>query len=294
MKFEYSFAGDEFLFIKINNEMSLEACFSTMFIVNQLQNNQINGIIEICAANASFQIYYNPDIINPNKLLKIVQNITQKYTKKYNQYSKLNTRLIEIPVFYQDPWTTDTAIRFKDRHQNPKLKSNLDYAREINGFSSNESFIKAHSGSPWLVSMVGFVAGLPFLYQMVERKHQIQVPKYLSPRTYTPKQTIGHGGCFSCIYSVEGAGGYQMFGITPAPIFDPEQKKVPYLKNNIILFNPTDIVKFKPINKEEYDFKIQEVEKGIFNLNIHNIVFDFKEFIKNPSKYNDKILKILQ
>lgn len=85
-----------------------------------------------------------------------------------------------------------------------------------------------------------------------------------------------------------------MFGITPAPIFDPEQKKVPYLKNNIILFNPTDIVKFKPINKEEYDFKIQEVEKGIFNLNIHNIVFDFKEFIKNPSKYNDKILKILQ
>ena len=38
-----------------------------------------------------------------------------------------------------------------------------------------------------------------------------------------------HGGCFSCIYSVRGAGGYQMFGITPAPIFDPAQR-VPYLK----------------------------------------------------------------
>ena len=71
--------------------------------------------------------------------------------------------------------------------------------------------------------MVGFVAGLPFLYQMVERRRQIEVPKYLSPRTDTPKLTLGHGGCFSCIYSVRGAGGYQMFGVTPAPIFDPAQ-----------------------------------------------------------------------
>src|SRR5256885_7806807 len=72
--------------------------------------------------------------------------------------------------------------------------------------------------------MVGFVAGLPFLFQMVERQRQIQVPKYLSPRTDTPRLTLGHGGCFSCIYSVRGAGGYQMFGVTPAPIFDPAQR----------------------------------------------------------------------
>ena len=49
------------------------------------------------------------------------------------------------------------------------------------------------------VSMVGFVSGVPWLYQMVERKRQIQVPKYLRPRTDTPKLTIGHGGCFGCI-----------------------------------------------------------------------------------------------
>ena len=85
-----------------------------------------------------------------------------------------------------------------------------------------DDFVAAHSGSPWFVSMVGFVAGLPFMYQMVERQRQIQVPKYLRPRTDTPKLTVGHGGCFGCIYSVRGAGGYQMFGITPMPIFDPD------------------------------------------------------------------------
>ena len=53
---------------------------------------------------------------------------------------------------------------------------------------------------------------------------QIEVPKYLRPRTDTPKLTVGHGGCFGCIYSVRGAGGYQMFGITPMPIYDPKQE----------------------------------------------------------------------
>ncbi len=46
------------------------------------------------------------------------------------------------------------------------------------------------------------------MYQMVEREKQIEVPKYLRPRTDTPKLTVGHGGCFGCIYSVRGGGGY--------------------------------------------------------------------------------------
>jgi allophanate hydrolase subunit 1 len=32
--------------------------------------------------------------------------------------------------------------------------------------SGPEAFVEAHSGSPWFASMVGFVAGLPFLFQM--------------------------------------------------------------------------------------------------------------------------------
>ena len=104
--------------------------------------------------------------------------------------------------------------------------------------------------------MVGFVAGLPFLFQLVERAKQIEVPKYLRPRTDTPKLTVGHGGCFGCIYSVRGAGGYQMFGITPAPIFDPAQG-LPYFKEFMCLFRPGDIVKFKPIDREAYDARVE-------------------------------------
>src|SRR4029078_6967814 len=106
-----------------------------------------------------------------------------------------------------------------------------------NNLGGIEGFIKAHSGAPWLVSMVGFVAGLPFLYQMFDRSRQIKVPKYLRPRTDTPKLTVGHGGCFGCIYSVRGAGGYQMFRITAVTLHG-HRSEVRSLTDSMCIFHP--------------------------------------------------------
>ncbi len=127
---------------------------------------------------------------------------------------------------------------------------------------------------------------------MVERGRQIQVPKYLRPRTDTPKLTVGHGGCFSCIYSVRGAGGYQMFGITPMPIYDPEQK-ISYLRDFMCLFNPGDIVKWKPIGRDEYDQAVADVDAGRFVPTIRNVTFDLAEFNRNIDAYNAKLLEAL-
>jgi len=138
------------------------------------------------------------------------------------------------------------------------------------------------------VSMVGFVAGLPFLYQMVERQRQIQSPKYLRPRTDTPKLTVGHGGCFGAIYSVRGAGGYQMFGITPMPIYDPNQQ-IKYLRDFMCLFNPGDIVKWRPIDRAEYDQTLVDVEAGRFTPKMANVTFSLDEFHADIDGTNAKL-----
>jgi urea carboxylase len=203
----------------------------------------------------------------------------------------IKTRIVEIPVYYNDPWTHETLMRFRERHQDPNA-TDLEYAARINNFSGVDDFIAAHAGSPWFVSMVGFVSGLPFMYQMVERQRQIEVPKYLRPRTDTPKLTVGYGGCFSCIYSVRGAGGYQMFGITPMPIFDPTQT-TSYLKDFMVFFKPGDIVKFKPIDRDTYDQAVEEVEKGQFVPPMHEVEFDLREFQKDIDGYNQKLEGVL-
>jgi urea carboxylase len=182
-------------------------------------------------------------------------------------------------------------MRFRERHQEPG-STELEYAAKINNYKSVADFIAAYSASPWFVSMVGFVAGLPFMYQMVERAKQIQVPKYLRPRTDTPKLTIGHGGCFCAIYSVRGAGGYQMFGITPMPIYDPKQE-ISYLREFMIFFNPGDIVKFEPIDRATYDATVKAVEEGRFRPRIKAATFSLTEFQKNPAAYNAKLLEVL-
>jgi urea carboxylase len=140
--------------------------------------------------------------------------------------------------------------------------------------------------------MVGFVAGLPFKYQMVPRERQIVVPKYVRPRTDTPKQTVGYGGCFSCIYSVRGAGGYQMFGITPAPIYDPRQTKPDFVDQKVFM-RSGDMVKFRRIDRDEYDDLQAKAEAGEYRITAPDVEFDLQPFLDDPDGYNKRLLEVL-
>ncbi len=288
MKTRYTYGGDEHIYVEMDDEMSLDAFFKSLSMSNAVRDAKIKGVTEICPANASFQVRFDPDVISPDEMMAKVKELEHKAE---DADKRLKTRIIEIPVYYQDPWTHETLMRFRERHQDPS-GTDLDYAARINGFDSAEAFIEAHHSQPWFVSMVGFVAGLPFLYQLVERDKQLQVPKYLRPRTDTPKQTVGYGGCFSCIYSVRGAGGYQMFGITPMPIFDPEQKQS-YLSDFMVFFKPGDIVKWKPIDRAEYDRILAEVEADTYVPRIAEVDFDLDAFNADMQGTNAKLMEAL-
>ncbi|WP_424992273.1 5-oxoprolinase subunit B family protein [Oceaniradius stylonematis] len=288
MSCRYTFGGDEHIFVEVDEAMSLEAFFTSLSMTNAVREAKIKGVTEICPANASFQIKFNPDEIHPDDMMAELKRLE---ATAESAEAKLDTRIVEIPVYYQDPWTHETLMRFRERHQDPNA-SDIEYAARINGYDSVEDFIKAHSGAPWFVSMVGFVSGLPFLYQMVDRQRQIQVPKYLRPRTDTPKLTVGYGGSFSCIYSVRGAGGYQMFGITPMPIFDPQQH-VSYLKDFMVFFKPGDIVKWKPITREEYDADVAAVEAGTFMPRMAEVTFSLDDFNADIDGTNAKLMEAL-
>lgn len=288
MTTRFSYGGDEHIFAEVEEEMSLDAFFKAISITGALRDKNLAGVTEICPANASFQVKYDPDVIAPEAMLEELKALD---AMAEDAPKKVTTRIIEVPVYFQDPWTHATLMRFRERHQDP-TGTDLDYAARINGYDSAEAFIEAFHASPWFVSMVGFVAGLPFMYQLVEREKQLQVPKYLRPRTDTPKQTIGYGGCFSCIYSVRGAGGYQMFGITPMPIFDPTET-ISYLTEFMVFFRPGDIVKFKPIGREEHDRIEADVKTGAWRPRIAEVEFDLAAFNAGPADANAKLMEAL-
>jgi urea carboxylase len=288
MKTRYTFGGDEHIFVEVDEEMSLDAFFKSLTMSKAVQAANLPGVIDICPGNASLQVRFDPEITHPDKMMDAVKNLEETDGATPG---RLTTRIIEVPVYYQDPWTQETVMRFRERHQDPS-GTDLEYAARINGYDSVDDFIIAHHSAPWFVSMVGFVSGLPFLYQLVDRAHQIEVPKYLRPRTDTPKQTVGYGGCFTAIYSVRGAGGYQMFGITPMTIYDPRQE-VSYLKDFLVFFRPGDIVKFAPIDRAEYDRVLQGVEDGTWQPRIAGVEFDLDAFKADIPGTNAKLMEAL-
>jgi len=286
----YSWGGDEHIFVELAEEMSLQANFRAMAITTSLCEERPDGILEICPANASYQVRYDPDVLEPTVLLAQLQEIEKKVGDA-SDFS-LSTRVVEIPVLYRDPWTTETLLRFRDRHQDPDA-TDIEYAARINGLAGPAEFIVEHTGSPWFTSMVGFVAGLPFMFQMVPRDRQLVVPKYLRPRTDTPKQTVGHGGCFGCIYSVRGAGGYQMFGVTPAPIYDPLQAS-PDFADFMVYMRPGDIVSFRAIDRDEYEDTLKIVEDHDYRIRSRDVDFGLQPFLDDSDGFNARLLEVLR
>lgn len=285
----YSFGGDEHVFVEVDESMSLEAFFKALYITNAVREKAIDGVTEICPANASFQIKFDPDRIAPDSMMAELKRLEDMAA---HAPSVIETRIIELPAFYNDPWTHETLMRFRDRHQDPS-GTDLEYGARVNGKASVTEFIEAHAGAPWFVSMVGFVAGLPFLYQMVDRPRQLEVPKYLRPRTDTPKLTIGHGGCFTAIYSVRGAGGYQMFGIIPVPIYDPKSE-IDYIpRDTMCLFKPGDIVKFRAVDRAEYEAIEAEVAAGRYAPKMASVTFSLDDFLADMDGVNAKLMGAL-
>ncbi|NKX86865.1 5-oxoprolinase subunit B family protein [Nocardia coubleae] len=285
----YSWGADEHLVVQIAEEMTLTANFRAMAISSGLAAEELGGVLDICPANASLLIRFDPDVLAPAQLEATVRRIEAEVAQQRSP--SISTRIIEIPCWYDDPYTREVGAKFRDRHQRPE-GSDLEYAMAELGLDSVRAFAERHSGTPWMVSMVGFVAGLPFMFQMVERAQQIELPKYLRPRTETPRLTVAHGGCFACIYSVKGAGGYQMFGLTPLPIFDPAQEHSVFAES-MVLFRPGDIVKFRPVEEAEFRELEAAVDRGEDVYRIVPVDFVLGDFLADPDGYTTRLAGVL-
>jgi urea carboxylase len=285
----YSYGGDEYVFVELDEAMSLGVNFRAMAITNRLREETIPGVTDICPSNASYMVRVNPDELHPDDLISRLEEIDEEVGEARGLV--IETRVVDVPVFIEDPWTYETMMRFRDRHQDPN-STDLEYGARINGYASKDDFIEALLGSPWLVTMLGFVPGLPWCYQLVPPEEQIEVPKYVRPRTYTSERAFGYGGGFAVIYPVQGAGGYQLFGTAPAPVFDPKEE-LPDFRDSIIFPRPADVFKFRRIEREEFDRIREEVEAGTFEYRKRPFTFHADRPLEDPKAYNEEILGAL-
>jgi urea carboxylase len=286
----YEYGGDEFVFVELDQQMSIEANFKAMMITNELAARELEGIVDICPSNASYLIRVDPDVLPPGELVAVLRELETHAGEVPADYV-LPTRIVDVPVLFDDPWTHEALMRFRDRHQDPD-STDLEYGARVNGFGSKQEFIDHLSGNPWLVTMLGFVPGLPFCYQLEPRERQVQVPKYVRPRTFTPERAFGIGGAFSVIYPVQGAGGYQLYGISPTPVLDVRQDH-PDFEHSIVFPRVGDIWRYRSIDRTEFDETRALVEKGDFRYRQRDVEFSPSAFLADPEGVDTSLLEVL-
>jgi urea carboxylase len=285
----YEYGGDDHVFVELAEEMSFTANFKAMAITQQVAERDIDGIVENCPSNASYMLRIDPDVIHPDDVIAELKSIeTDVSVEDYSWES----RIIDVPVLFEDPWTHETVLNFRERHQDPDA-TDLEYSAELNGYDDVDSFIDAFVGAPHMVTMVGFVPGLPWCFQMVPQEQQLEVPKYVEPRTQTPSRAVGFGGAFSVIYPVEGAGGYQLYGRTPVEVLDVDQK-LPNFEESMVLPNPGDIIRYRRINRDEYDEIRAAIEDGTYEFKMADVTFSPEEFFEAPADYNTRLVEGLE
>lgn len=225
-KFNIHQISETSVLIEFGNEINPETNKKIRILCEYLENNPFHGLVEYIPYFTSVSIIYDPLKINPfekvrEKLESILSSLD--FSSEYEEH------IVEIPVCYGNEYGPD-----------------IEYVAEVNNISVNE-VIDIHSKGKYLVYMIGFAPGFPYLGGMSEK---IATPRRKTPRTAVPKGSVGIAGMQTGVYPLETPGGWQLIGRTPIKLFDAESKEKTLLKCG-------DIIKFYPISCEEY-LKLKE------------------------------------
>jgi inhibitor of KinA len=237
MRFEISPLGDSAVRIsfgdtideKINNEI-------TVFF-NKLEQARVKGIIECVPAYTTLTIYYEPYIISYETLINQLKTLDQ-----IPGTSRQNKPLVyEIPVCYGGEYGED-----------------LGYVAEYHGLGEQE-VIDLHANREYLIYMMGFMPGFPYLGGLPEN---LAVPRLEKPRQSVKPGAVGIGGNQTGIYPADVPSGWRIIGTTPVNLFSPK-KKEPFLlcSGYYIKFVPINVEQFLSIKRMGDAYRVKTYEK---------------------------------
>lgn len=226
--------GDTGLMVEFGSEISLEVNQKVRYMSLALEENPPQGVREIIPAYCSLLVHYEPDVIAADKLITGLKDIESRLT----EMEFPSPAVTEIPVLYGG-------------EQGPDLQ----FVAEHNGLTP-EKVIALHSSVNYLIYMIGFAPGFPYLGGMPEG---IATPRLKKPRLNIPAGSVGIAGKQTGIYPLESPGGWRLIGQTPVKLYNPGGK-------DPILLKAGDFVRFKPVGEEEYTNVVNEIVAGSYEV----------------------------
>lgn len=230
MKTKYTCSGDRAITVEFGDKISEVVSRRVSAMKREVERRRIYGVEEVVQTYRSLLIYYDPNARRYRELEKELVEIERTLETE----KRAPERTVEIPVLYGGEFGPD--LELVSRHC---------------GLSVDE-VVKQHAEGRYLVHMIGFTPGFPYLGGLDE---SISAPRRDTPRLKVMKGSVGIAGVQTGIYPIDSPGGWNIIGRTPIKLYSPE-REVP------VLLEPGDYVSFKIIDRDEYERLENMVERG--------------------------------
>ncbi|MGD6957550.1 5-oxoprolinase subunit PxpB [Rossellomorea aquimaris] len=224
--------GDHAIVIQLGTSIQQETHEMVKAVTTFFETRTIDWLVEFIPAFTTVTLYYDPiRIIESNKPFqntlpyKIVCSEIEHLLSQLTIGEQSDSRIVDIPVCYGGEFGPDIEEVADHNHM------------------STEEVIAKHSIGDYLVYMIGFAPGFPYIGGM---SPDIATPRRESPRLKIPAGSVGIAGEQTGVYPIETPGGWQLIGRTPLKLFKPNNDDSPSL------LKAGDRIRFTPISLEEY------------------------------------------
>lgn len=219
-------AGDRGLLVEYGREIAPEINLRVRTMLRALDQAPLAGVIEVVPTYRSLLIIYDPLTTLPAKIETGLR--------------ELEARLSEMSL--EEPETTVIPVCYGD-----DLGPDMESVTDLTGLSAEE-VVRLHCAREYMIYMIGFSPGFPFLGGLDEK---LTVPRLETPRTLVPAGTVAVANNQTGIYPIASPGGWRLLGRTPITLFNPAAKNPFRLKAG-------DAIRFQAIDRDEYERLLEE------------------------------------
>lgn len=210
-------------------------------IIEQIKGLQLDGIVELVPTYCALLVQYDAMVYSYSDICRILEpTLQESVTDSANEL----VTIVEIPTVYGGEFGPD--LGFVDSHNH----------------LSEAEVVSIHSGTDYLVYMLGFIPGFTYLGGMDPR---IATPRLSSPRTLIPAGSVGIAGEQTGTYPSDSPGGWQIIGRTPVTMYDMSKEQAALLQaGDYVRYVSIDENEFHRVKSlgMEYIPSIYEIESG--------------------------------
>ena len=219
-------AGDRALVVEIGEVISPECNRRVNQLLGAIEEGGVRGVVDLVPTYRSLMVLYDPMLVSFEDLREAISEVGSKHKDGKAE----GGRLVEIPTLYGGDHGPD-----------------LEFVAEQAGLSVEDA-VQLHSSVDYLVYMMGFTPGFPYLGGLPER---LATPRLTTPRTVIPAGSAGIAESQTGVYPLDSPGGWQLIGRTPLRLFDVDRVRPS-------LISAGDRVRFVPLGSEEEYRRIED------------------------------------